>query len=186
MGVYTEKRSGRLYVQFDMNGTTYKKRLPESATRESAIEFEKGWRSQILEDKIVKGDVSDFGDGLVVSNRSNKGFLYVVRCGDNFKIGHTFNFSRRLKALRHANPFGVHTVLILKLSNPSLVERRLHRLFAERHWTGEWFKLNGEDLEFLRCFVGGKALFNGFANHESCQKGHPRPKEKGLRGVKAL
>jgi integrase len=48
MSVYTDKKSGRLYIQFDFKGTTRKKRLPEGSTEEQAEKLELEWRHELF------------------------------------------------------------------------------------------------------------------------------------------
>lgn len=48
MGVYTDKKTGRLFVQFDHQGETYKFRLPDGTTRKQAEKLETKKKSELF------------------------------------------------------------------------------------------------------------------------------------------
>jgi len=48
MGVYFDKRTGRLFVQFDYQGQTYKFRLPADTTQKKAEKFETKKKSELF------------------------------------------------------------------------------------------------------------------------------------------
>src|SRR5687768_12815615 len=48
MGVYTDKRNGRLFIQFRLKGETYKERLPEGLSKKNAEKLEIKIKSRIL------------------------------------------------------------------------------------------------------------------------------------------
>jgi integrase len=48
MGIYTDKRNGRLFVQFDYQGNTYKFRLPAGTTVKQAEKFETKKKSELF------------------------------------------------------------------------------------------------------------------------------------------
>lgn len=48
MSVYTDKKSGRFYIQFDFQGDTKKRRLPESFTKSDAEKLEIKWKHDLI------------------------------------------------------------------------------------------------------------------------------------------
>lgn len=48
MSVYLNRRSGRLFIQFNFRNVTYKKFLPESVTRDEAKQIEIKWRHDLF------------------------------------------------------------------------------------------------------------------------------------------
>ena len=170
MPVYTNRRKDRSYIEFQYKGKRYKKRLPKWTPYEEATALEKKLRADAIEERIVNGldvymdEPEPFTDAtnraLIINRRSTKGILYIVQSSEIYKIGITDNFKQRLSALRHNTPHGLSVILILRISNANLVEKRLHTLFKDRRVKGEWFRLNSDDLEFLRCIIDRRVLFN--------------------------
>lgn len=48
MPCYKDKRTGRLFIQFQLKGVTYKERLPAGTTKTDARKIESKWRSDLL------------------------------------------------------------------------------------------------------------------------------------------
>lgn len=168
MGAYIDSRTCRAYIEFRMHGVTYKKRFAAGITLEQAEHFERQWRASITDERIKKGlDVcydtptsSQTGNNLVVSKRSTKRILYIVRTGDNYKIGVTDNFERRFRALTGGTPHGLETILVLRSPDADALEKALHTLFRARNVRGEWFKLNEKDLRVVTALAGVKVVLN--------------------------
>lgn len=51
MSIYTDKRSGSLFIQFNFRNVTYKKFLPETVTRDEAKQIELKWRHDLFLDE---------------------------------------------------------------------------------------------------------------------------------------
>lgn len=49
MPIYTDKKSGALFIKFDLKGVAYKKRLPRETTVEQADVQEKEWKARLSE-----------------------------------------------------------------------------------------------------------------------------------------
>lgn len=64
--------------------------------------------------------------------------LYMVKCGDYFKIGVSDNPKRRIKDFESSNPFPIEVLYIGE--NEGHEEELWHNIFAHRHHRGEWFK----------------------------------------------
>jgi hypothetical protein len=72
-------------------------------------------------------------------NRAND--LYVVKCGNYFKIGVTDNIEVRLKSLQSCNPYPITLELFYK--GKGMYEEALHKAFHKYHHSGEWFNIGG-------------------------------------------
>ena len=82
----------------------------------------------------------------------SKGYVYLIRNGDLYKIGHTSNLERRLKQLQPC-------VLVQSLiTDRSLnLEQELHRRFQDvRLPQSEYFRLNPHQVEQVRLALGWK------------------------------
>ena len=81
--------------------------------------------------------------------------LYVLHCEDRYKIGLATNISKRLTSLRIGCPFPIDVVRSYELPSVGEVEleRCLHRIFADRRVTGEWFALTPFDRVVLDWYV---------------------------------
>jgi hypothetical protein len=82
-------------------------------------------------------------------NISRKGFVYLIKCGELYKIGKTTNLERRIKEFAVGNPYP----LILVTSRYSLdidsLERSFHIYYRKKRIKGEWFELNAEEVLFF-------------------------------------
>lgn len=87
-----------------------------------------------------------------VENRKTKtkGSVYVIRCGDLFKIGATRNVYSRFNSLQTSNPQECEMILELKSNNMFLTERLLKSKYSRLNMKGEWFKLTPLDVFNIR------------------------------------
>jgi hypothetical protein len=79
--------------------------------------------------------------------------VYVVGYGDSplMKIGYTMNPSVRLASIRHPETKQrVSPILWIPSDHPDNLEAALHRHFAEKRTTGEWFNLSQSDLDWIK------------------------------------
>jgi hypothetical protein len=51
MPIYTDKKSGTLFVKFDHNGASYKKRLPRGTTKREAQKYEATWKTSLYNER---------------------------------------------------------------------------------------------------------------------------------------
>jgi len=67
MPIYTDKKTKRLFIQFEFDGTTYKRRLPEGITKRKAEKLETKWKHQLFFENSGIVEVKDilFEDFLV-------------------------------------------------------------------------------------------------------------------------
>jgi hypothetical protein len=85
-------------------------------------------------------------DTTIVDVMEQTGFVYVMRFGDIYKIGQTYDVKNRLKQLQDMNPF-CQVLKQIELTGYTVAEKRLHEFFETKRIAGEWFKLTETDLE---------------------------------------
>lgn len=77
-----------------------------------------------------------------------QGWVYIAKCEDRYKIGWTGQDpEKRIAGLRTGNPFPVELVGIVR--GTIALESTLHRHFASKRSTGEWFFLEPDDIEYI-------------------------------------
>lgn len=75
--------------------------------------------------------------------------IYVVRCGDLYKIGRSTNIDARIRTLRQAIPQETVHACTLLSETPAKLEAELHQRYADKRVRGEWFKLDVVDVDEL-------------------------------------
>ena len=81
--------------------------------------------------------------------QSKRGFIYVIKCNEFYKIGKANNVEKRLKSLQTANPYTLDVIIVKKAKNSYTMETFFHNLFSDKRIHGEWFKLEDSDLSFI-------------------------------------
>ena len=77
------------------------------------------------------------------------GYVYLIKSGDYHKIGLTRRNPRtRLKEL--TTPEGVSLVHVIETTDPEGCEKFLHEEFKHQRAEREWFKLDKEDVEWIK------------------------------------
>lgn len=66
--------------------------------------------------------------------------LYILQCGNRFKIGVTNNIEKRIASLQTGNAEPITLVHIEERINPTKAEKYLHRCFHKNRLKGEWFE----------------------------------------------
>ncbi len=82
---------------------------------------------------------------------ASDGTVYLIKCGNRYKIGRTKNATRRMRELNHQLPEKPEVVHKIATAKEVEIERYWHRKFAGKRGHGEWFNLTNEDVtEFKR------------------------------------
>lgn len=75
--------------------------------------------------------------------------VYIMQCGEFFKIGMSNNPEQRRVTLQGASPYEVVLIAQKKVSNDRDFEAGLHKEFEDHHIRGEWFGMRPELIESL-------------------------------------
>ena len=78
------------------------------------------------------------------------GFVYLLKSGRYFKIGHSNDPGRRAYEVRLQMPEKVTFIHEIETDDPRGIEAYWHRRFAERRQNGEWFVLDRSDIAAFR------------------------------------
>ena len=69
---------------------------------------------------------------------SGKGYIYLFKCADKYKVGYSKNVRRRLKEL-DKRPFPLEVISEIKNDNAFEIEQTIHILLREFKIQGEWY-----------------------------------------------
>lgn len=69
------------------------------------------------------------------------GYIYVLRCGEHYKIGRSTNVNQRIAVLQNASPHKIELVVSIPNDFTVLTEATLHKDLHEYHVRGEWYRL---------------------------------------------
>jgi hypothetical protein len=84
--------------------------------------------------------------------KKHKGYVYVFKCGEYFKIGKTKHKIRdRLLGIRSMNPHKVSGFAMAQTTKYSELEKYVHSRLSHFHHKGEWFHMVGN--KFVRRFL---------------------------------
>lgn len=81
---------------------------------------------------------------------SDPGYIYVIKSEYGYKIGKSKNLQDRTRLFSVKLPFPISVEISAWSPTYSIKERDLHRRFAHKRLEGEWFALNGADLNQIR------------------------------------
>jgi len=74
------------------------------------------------------------------------GFVYLMKSGRHYKIGHTVSVGSRERQLAIKIPIPPTTIHSIETDDPVGVEAYWHRRFDSKRGEGEWFDLSPEDV----------------------------------------
>lgn len=71
-------------------------------------------------------------------------YIYVIKCGNELKIGYSVNPEARVKAIQTSRAEPVTLEWKRERADAAQLEKYLHRMFSKHRLGGEWF--NGDTL----------------------------------------
>ena len=79
------------------------------------------------------------------------GYVYLLKSGKRFKIGHTKNHWQRKSTIHKQTAEGIEEVhTIAAIDDPAGIEKYWHDRFGEKRQHGEWFDLSPEDVSAFK------------------------------------
>ena len=82
--------------------------------------------------------------------KSSKGFVYLIKCNEWYKIGKAKNVNSRLSGLQTGSPYLLELLHAIHCKDYTRAESYLHNVFADRRGLGEWFELTESDIEKIK------------------------------------
>lgn len=80
--------------------------------------------------------------------KEEKGYIYIIKSNLYYKIGKAKDIKQRYKDIEITNP-DIELIYSKEFENYHKIEKDLHKKFKEKHYKGEWFKLNSEDINLI-------------------------------------
>ena len=73
-------------------------------------------------------------------------YIYLIKCNNFYKIGHTFNLDSRLNTFQTGNPYTLEIYLAIKHPKAVEIEYYLQEIFIKKKVKREWFEFSEEDI----------------------------------------
>lgn len=83
-------------------------------------------------------------------SRVTTGFVYLMKSGRHYKIGHTNSTGSRQRQLAIKIPIPPTTIHSIETDDPLGVEAYWHKRFEAKRGEGEWFDLSSEDVRAFK------------------------------------
>ena len=78
------------------------------------------------------------------------GYVYLLKCGEMYKIGYSLKPRKRLKQFRTGSPHPIEVVHTIRTAHYKQIEKQLHWKFGSSRRMGEWFSLTDEDVTYIQ------------------------------------
>jgi hypothetical protein len=81
---------------------------------------------------------------------SEVGYVYLLRFGEEYKIGSSNNVERRFREIKTQMPYNGEIIHTIATGDPPGIEAYWHEYFSARRLKGEWFKLTKRDIDYFK------------------------------------
>lgn len=106
------------------------------------VDGNRAWRAERQANNLPKG-------------KDKNGYVYLLKTDKGFwKIGRSKTPDGRKKTFGVTLPFDVEFECLIKTSDMWLLESKLHAQYASKRIDGEWFKLDTDDVEYIKSLAG--------------------------------
>ena len=78
------------------------------------------------------------------------GYIYLLKSKGFYKIGRTLQPEKRIEIYQTENPFGIKVIFQKEVADYVAKETELLSKFKDKNHRGEWFKLNKEDILWIK------------------------------------
>ena len=79
-----------------------------------------------------------------------EGYVYLMKSGKFYKIGHTNSIDRRQYEIGMQMPEGIEPIHSIRTDDPSGIEAYWHNRFKSKRMNGEWFDLDANDVRIFK------------------------------------
>ena len=84
--------------------------------------------------------------------KKEKGYIYIIKLGEYYKIGKSKNFRKRMG--EYTQLYATPEIIIVEwVRDYHNFEKRLHRRFKKKNVRGEWFKLSRLEVLFAKILI---------------------------------
>jgi hypothetical protein len=80
----------------------------------------------------------------------NTGYIYLIKAGQFYKIGKSKVLRSRLKRHQTSNPNKIKLIVEKLVLDCHKKEKQLLKRFRDKKVSGEWFRLNKEDILWIK------------------------------------
>lgn len=117
--------------------------------QEDGVSVSSYFRQLVADHLIANGWIPPAEDRTAIYRRRRlrvvkAGSVYLIKCGDAYKIGRTRDLARRLGQM--SLPYKPRILLVVEYEDPGFVELSMHDMFAAKRLHGEWFALTQEEV----------------------------------------
>ena len=78
--------------------------------------------------------------------KAKPGFVYLLRCGEFYKIGRAKKWVDRVATFQTIYPHDLEVIHVARCDDMKAEEEALHKAYADRRDKGEWFRLTPDDV----------------------------------------